>query len=90
MTGAYEFKRHPWDDGVQWDKIPKGHWSGKTANGLIVVSCPVCGGIAGLPHKVDAAGNVTPSLVCPFPPCPMHLAPVKLLDWNLGERKGYP
>jgi hypothetical protein len=91
MTGAYEFKK--WDGSLEpgdWDKLPKGHWTHTTqlewAKRSVFVCCPVCGLVAGLPHEVDAQGNAHPSLQCPYPPCPMHLMPVKLLGWILGPK----
>jgi hypothetical protein len=91
MTGAYEFQR--WKDSTEpgdWYKMPKGFWTSTAklewAKRTVFLACPVCGLIAGLPHQVDAQGLVHPSLQCPYPPCPMHLMPVKLLGWDLGAK----
>jgi len=89
MTGSYDFKRWAGD----WWQTPKGHWSTaatapadwKTKS--VFLSCPACGEVASLPHAVDQEGRVTPSVVCPNgPKCPMHLSPVRLLEWNLGTK----
>jgi protein-tyrosine phosphatase len=97
VTGSYEFKRHEWKEPFDLSDIPKGHWALVTEktfelqNG-VMLCCPECGLVAGLPHEIDWQGNVTPSIVCPYtPPCTMHLAPVKLLGWNYPtRRKGAP
>jgi hypothetical protein len=33
-------------------------------------------------HQVDAAGNVTPSYVCPIAGCTFHVAPWRLDGWD--------
>lgn len=45
--------------------------------------CPGCGKVAllGSNHRVAAGGSVTPSDVCPFPPCTFHDF-VSLDDWD--------
>lgn len=35
-----------------------------------------------LDHDIDAAGNVTPSLVCMWPNCDFHESNVKLIGWE--------
>jgi hypothetical protein len=89
MTGAYDFKR--WTG--NWWETPRGHWATtKTATTdwkarSAFLTCPLCGEVAGLPHAVTADGRVTPSVVCPNgPKCPMHLSPVRLLEWDLGVK----
>ena len=88
MTGPYTFKRFDGD----WWSTPAGHWS--TSRGAVetpqlnvFLCCPACKQLAGLPHAVDTQGRVTPSVVCPHSPCPMHLAPVTLEGWTFGEKK---
>lgn len=44
------------------------------------LSCPGCGSIALLDHKIDKEGNVTPSVVCPIQSCDFHEF-VKLEGW---------
>jgi hypothetical protein len=91
MTGPYEFKR--WS-GSDWWVLPKGYWTTTAAGtppdwvvGSVFLACPLCGQVGGVPHAVDAAGRVTPSVVCPnTEKCPMHLAPVTLLGWDLGAK----
>lgn len=91
MTGPYIFKKfEASEDGGWWD-CPPGHWcasfgSKGTPQLNVFLACPACKLLAGLPHKVDAAGRVSPSVVCPHAPCPMHLSPVTLADWTHGER----
>lgn len=100
MTGAYTFKRfNPKSDQDHWD-TPPGQWCGWNGNEImdkdqppiprlfVLLTCPACGKWATLPHQVDAQGLVHPSVVCPHPPCPMHLDPVTLEDWSFGERPG--
>lgn len=45
--------------------------------------CPGCGRVAllGSNHVVTAGGVVTPSNVCPFPPCTFHKM-IALDDWD--------
>jgi hypothetical protein len=86
MTESYEFKK--WSG--EWWKTPKGHWSASgsdwTENSAFLC-CPICGEVARLPHAVNFQGKVTPSVVCPNgPKCPMHLSPVTLAEWDLGEK----
>lgn len=95
MTGPYTFKR--WDGRLEpgeWFLLPRGHWTRveETVPGRsnVFVCCPVCGLVAGLPHAIDAAGVVSPSLQCPYDHegarCPMHLMPVTLEGWTHGAR----
>jgi hypothetical protein len=96
MTGPYGFKRFdPGADQDHWD-TPPGHWcswaggiqttAGTTPTRFVILCCPVCKQYGTLPHEVDETGRVTPSVVCPHPPCPMHLAPVTLEGWSYGKR----
>lgn len=100
VTGPYTFKRfRPVGDQDHWD-TPPGLWCGWGGNEIVdkdtppvprlfvLLTCPVCGKWAMLPHRVDAQGLVTPSVVCPYPPCPMHLSPVTLEGWSFGEKSG--
>ena len=59
-----------------------------------VFKCPKCGGEAVLGgevqpkldaggHTMDAEGNVSPSVVCPFDPCDFHQF-VTLVGWPEG------
>jgi hypothetical protein len=94
MTGAYTFKR--WDPGTlpwSFDQLPRGHWTRAPRDVAhpdyirsLFLSCPVCGQTAGLPHEVSAEGVVTPSVACPYQPCPMHLQPVYLENWSDGAK----
>jgi hypothetical protein len=45
--------------------------------------CPDCGRVAllGSNHVVTAGGVVTPSDICPFPPCTFHKT-IALDDWD--------
>jgi hypothetical protein len=45
--------------------------------------CPLCGKVSmvGRNHMVADDGVVSPSYVCPFPPCAFHEF-VRLNDWN--------
>jgi len=95
MTGPYKFLRYEVIGDSGWWDCPPGHWCavvGVKEPALaptqlsVFLCCPVCKLIAGLPHQVDAGGNVTPSIVCPHSPCPMHLAPVTLDGWSHGEK----
>ena len=95
MTGPYTFKRWDGDLGPgEWFRLPPGHWTqtssipGRTN---VFVCCPVCHLVAGLPHAIDAAGVVSPSLQCPYTGdggklCSMHLMPVTLEGWTYGAR----
>lgn len=89
MTGSYEFKK--WTEPPEnWHELPKGYWVNTSGvewvKRTVFLACPVCGLVAALPHQVDAQGNVSPSVGCPYTPCPMHLMPVKLLGWDLGAK----
>ena len=62
----------------------KGLWKGATRDGKRTanVSCPTCGKTASLSgHDIDAAGKVTPSLVCPYNDCTFH-EHVELEGWT--------
>lgn len=57
-----------------------------------VVTCPIClrtmsvgGGRFGSAHTIAADGTVSPSLVCPYPPCAWHVF-VRLDGWPAAPR----
>lgn len=80
-TKPFDFKR--WTGQNRWALDP-GEYRRVILDGNTTgrVACPVCGGIGSLDdHEIDEQGNVTPSLVCPHPPCPFHANPVRLLEW---------
>jgi hypothetical protein len=58
------------------------------ANGLVaIVCCPSCGAssMVGRAHRVANNGEVSPSFVCPHPPCTFHEW-ITLADWpKTGE-----
>lgn len=57
-----------------WLKTP-GTWRGAIAGDVrtATASCPKCGKVASLSgHTIDDAGQVTPSLVCPYLDCDFH------------------
>lgn len=91
MTGAYTFKK--WEVPIEpghWVDLPKGHWT-RTAQPTwkgrtVFLCCPVCGQVASIPHQINAQGVAHPSVACPYTPCPMHLMPVTLEGWDLGEK----
>lgn len=61
--------------GEWWEAEGTGEYGGKFWINLI---CPKCRrGMSihrgGEGHRVDAAGNVTPSVVCPHAPCDWHV-----------------
>ena len=48
------------------------------------MSCPTCGKslmMSRAVHSVDAAGTVSPSMVCPYPPCGFHEF-IQLEEWS--------
>lgn len=48
------------------------------------VRCPECGELSSLrKHSVAPNGTVSPSYVCPFPPCTFHEW-VRLEGWEVG------
>lgn len=49
----------------------------------VTLCCPGCGLPASLNHAIDAQGNITPSLVCPYNPCTFHEFG-KLDNWTHG------
>ena len=77
MSTATELKQgDPWK--------AKGVWRGgsRTGSRTAIVSCPDCGESAALSdHEIDAAGDVTPSLVCPAKGCSFH-EHVRLVGWR--------
>ena len=64
----------------------KGEWCWITIHSKppkreVAIGCPECGCHAGLQHKIDDQGVVTPSLVCPHDPCTFH-------EWGILEGWG--
>lgn len=56
-----------------------------TSKPYVSIRCPTCGQSATLRHPngghtIAADGTVTPSVVCPYPPCTWHEW-VRLGDW---------
>ena len=71
------------------ESIQRGQWSmiGVPVYRVVLVRCPLCsktftGRNYGIPrgHTIASDGTLSPSLVCPFPPCTFHEF-VRLLDW---------
>lgn len=73
--GTYHRVREYWDDHF----APRGKVNPFWAE----VCCPGCGivGLVGSNHTVADDGIVSPSDVCPFPPCTFHRH-IALDDWN--------
>jgi hypothetical protein len=46
----------------------------------VCVSCPECGRVYDLNHKVSASGSVYPGVKCPYAPCEFN-AGMCLIDW---------
>jgi len=97
LTGAYTFQKfEPGPDQDHWD-CPKGHWvswagtrDGKPYR-AVMIRCPECGTCGMLPHRIDPAGGVHPSIVCTGPDqkpgtCAFHTMPNTLSGWTHGER----
>jgi hypothetical protein len=87
----YHFQKHTEDDkGI--DGIPPGFYMVRPTEYRlwIFLCCPLCKAVATLVHDVDAQGNVSHpegnSLKCPYPPCEMHVNPVRLIGWTYGVR----
>jgi len=64
---------------ARWYETVKGHWFSVPAHvdnrpNAAIISCPECGGVfcIGHVHNINGEGRVTPSVVCPFTPCPFH------------------
>ncbi len=64
--GTYRRVREYWAEFFTPRGMPNPFWA--------EVSCPGCGkiGMLGSNHTVADDGTVSPSDVCPFPPCPFH------------------
>lgn len=73
--GTYRRVREYWDEYF----LPRGKVNPFWAE----VCCPGCGKVAmvGHNHTVADDGTVSPSDVCPFPPCTFHEF-IALDDWN--------
>ncbi len=97
MTGAYTFKRFESQDGKARWNAPKGHWCAwygsvmktgarKHPQLFVLICCPLCGSHGTLPHRIDFAGGVYPSVMCIKKECKFHTKPTTLEDWDFGER----
>lgn len=71
-------------------------WATDPPTRIVVFACPGCGRGAtiwrpeqppGCHHSIDAAGNVTPSAVCPHQGCAYHEF-ITLEGWSFGPRPG--
>jgi hypothetical protein len=72
---------------TQWLNGTEGLWRGAKRDGkrTAIISCPKCRRAASLSeHDIDAAGKVTPSLVCPYGDCDFHDY-VELEGWARRE-----
>ena len=94
MTGAYTFKRFtPGEDQDHWDS-PRGHWCSfmggiqgkKVRIRFVHITCPECGEMGMLPHRITPLGSVFPSIVCTGRGCTFHTTPNTLEGWDHGER----
>lgn len=67
-------------------RIPQGHWYVAT-DGDLWLRCPMCGkGAVMEEHSVNAAGEVTPSIMCArTPQCSYHVWGI-LDGWFYGEK----
>ncbi len=53
------------------------------ARGIVHVNCPNCDKLlmlCGTIHQIGPDGSVSPSIVCPYPPCGWHVF-AKLAGW---------
>lgn len=75
VRGTYRRIFDYWADYCQSKGQSNTHWA--------EICCPGCGkvGLLGSNHTVATDGTVTPSDVCPFPPCVFHDF-IALDDWN--------
>ncbi len=77
----------PRKPGPHTDDLPPGQYAKSLKPsrqwGWAIVRCPECGRCStlGRNHEVLSDGEVTPSFVCPFPPCTWHVL-IRLLDWS--------
>lgn len=73
--GTYRRVFDYWADYLAKKGIPNTYWA--------ELCCPGCGKVAllGSNHVVTAGGFVSPSDVCPFPPCMFHQF-IHLDDWD--------
>jgi hypothetical protein len=69
------------------DPVERGHYAKsldpkRSGCGWGVIRCPECGKLATLGdnHEVASDGSISPSLVCPFPPCTFHVS-ARFADW---------
>lgn len=97
MTGAYTFKRFVPGEGQDHRQTPKGHWCGfqgsiQKEGGIteprlhVNITCPECGQMGMLPHRITSLGSVFPSIVCTGKGCMFHTQPNTLEGWDHGER----
>lgn len=78
LVGANPVARMP--SGTYRRARPNAHSHG-------MLSCPTCGETSTISRRVHSVaddGTVTPSYVCPYPPCTFH-AFVVLDDWSLDD-----
>ncbi len=69
-------------NGDSWTQ--RGVWKGGRLDGkrTATVSCPECGRACSLSqHEIDAEGNVSPSVVCPYDDCDWHVW-IRLEGWK--------
>ena len=66
-------------------KPQKGEWVLVTGKDFrsVMLSCPVCGGLAALDHDVDTVWWVTTGVQCARDGCPFHER-IALEDWDHG------
>jgi hypothetical protein len=75
VSGTYRRIREYWAEYCTLHNKPNTYWA--------EICCPSCGktGLLGSNHTVSDDGVVSPSDVCPFPPCTFHQF-IVLDDWN--------
>lgn len=73
--GAYRRILEYWAEYTASKGRPNTYWA--------ELCCPGCGRVAmvGSNHTVATGGMVSPSDVCPFPPCTFHQF-IQLADWD--------
>ncbi len=65
--------------------IPREDWEYDGDFNTVQLRCPECGRMRSLPHKIDSAGDVHPSVDCGVTDCSFHTY-VTLAGWTHGER----
>jgi hypothetical protein len=64
-----------WKPGVFQDQVSV------PAKRTALFACPVCGNVFSLSgHNIATDGIVSPSVVCPYPPCTFHEF-IQILGW---------